>query len=431
MTFGKKFREDKFLFPKDATPINHGSYGAVPKRVYETYKKWLHKDFQFPDEFMHFFQAQEMEKSLKVVSKLVNTDYKNLAFVPNATSGVNVVFRSFPFQKGDTIVISSVIYDACGNTIDFAARRNGVNLKIVDITFPMSEKTVLSRFEATFKQVLETKKTGSQVVCIYDAICSMPGCRMPFERITELCRKYGIVSCIDGAHSIGMIPIDIQAIGCDFYTSNLHKWLYLPRGCAILYVTPKFHDAIMPFPISHSYKDQEFYKRFLFTASNNYSSFYCIPEALKFVNEDCGGFDKIRSYCRKQGNGIIAHFGTDHLVSVTEPSADDLNFMVTVKVDLPKDKQEFFARSFKNKQFENEVRDFVLSDLLRKSRTFVQFGWHNNFLFVRFSCQIYTDLQEYFWGYDQFLKELDRFYASDLFQKWNNRSACTSRCCKL
>ncbi len=196
-------------------------------------------------------------------------------------------------------------------------------------------------------------------------------------------------------------------------------------------MTPKFHDEIMPFPISHSYKDQEFYKRFLFTASNNYSSFYCIPEALKFVNEDCGGFDKIRSYCRKQGNDIIAHFGTDHLVSVTEPSADDLNFMVTVKVDLPKDKQEFFARSFKNKQFENEVRDFVLSDLLRKSRTFVQFGWHNNFLFVRFSCQIYTDLQEYFWGYDQFLKELDRFYASDLFQKWNNRPACTSRCCKL
>lgn len=125
MAFGKKFREDKFLFPKDATPINHGSYGAVPKRVYEMYKKWLHKDFQFPDEFMHFFQAQEMEKSLKVVSKLVNTDYKNLAFVPNATSGVNVVFRSFPFHKGDTIVVSSVIYDACGNTIDFAARRNG------------------------------------------------------------------------------------------------------------------------------------------------------------------------------------------------------------------------------------------------------------------------------------------------------------------
>lgn len=416
--FGQQFRKDKFIFPDDVTPINHGSFGAIPKRVYEADKKWLDKDLTWPDYFLFTYQAQKMEESLKLVSKVINTDYKNLALVQNATSGINTVFRSFPFHKGDTIVLSSVIYGSCGNTVDFVAERLGLKLKVVQITFPMSEQEVLKRFESAYLEVTTDKPKSAQVISIYDTICSMPGCRMPFEQITKLCKKYGIISVIDGAHSIGMIPIDIKAIGCDFYTSNLHKWLYLPRGCAVLYVSPKYQDVIMPFPISHDYKEQPFYKRFLFTASNNYSSFYCIPEALKFVEEDCGGFDKIRAYCKKLSEGIENHFGPERVVKVTDTSSDDLNFMVTIKVDMSPERQAYFAKNFKNPEFEAEARKFIAGDIFKEKKTYIQFGWHDSFLFVRFSCQIYNELDEYFWGYKQFEAELEKFYKSDLYAKY-------------
>ncbi|VEU21297.1 DEKNAAC102355 [Brettanomyces naardenensis] len=413
--FGKQFREN-FLFPSDVTPLNHGSYGAVPKSVYKVYQQAIYDDLKFPDEFMFSHQSEKMVHSLKLVANLLNNDYKNLALVQNASSGINIVFRNFPFAKGDTIIMTSIIYGACGNTVDYVVNRYDLKLKILDIQFPTTEKAILARFESAFE---EFKSAGTgKALSIYDTICSMPGVRMPFEKVTDLCKQYGITSCIDGAHSIGMLPIDIQKINPDFYTSNLHKWLYVPRGCAVLYVNPKFQDYIMPFPISHTYKDQPFYKRFLFYGSNNYNAFYCIEEALRFVEEDCGGFDKIREYARQLSKGLSDYFGEDRIVKVADVSGSDLNFMVPIRVPLTEQQQKFFATNFKDSQFDTEIRQFIENNLMTNDRTYIQFGWHNGYLYVRFSCQVYVDLDEYIWGYNEFEKILKKFFGSELYRKY-------------
>ncbi|QPG75510.1 hypothetical protein FOA43_002865 [Brettanomyces nanus] len=395
--FGKSFR-DRFLFPSEVVPLNHGSFGAVPRRVYQSYQQAIYDDLKFPDQFMFSKQAPEMEKSVKLVARVLNTDFTNLALIPNASTGINIVFRDFPFVKGDTVILTSIIYGACGNTVDYVVNRYGLNLKVIDIKLPSTEQAILGQF----KEVFEETRAPGKAICIYDAICSMPGIRMPFELITRMCKQYGITSCVDGAHSIGMLNIDLSAIDCDFYTSNMHKWMYLPRGCAVLFVNPRWHDYIMPFPISHTYKNEPFYKRFIFYGSNNYNSFYCIKDALDFIQEDCGGFEKIREYCKGLSDGLIAHFGQDRIVKVDGATGDDLNFMVTVKVPLDQNQHEYFANAFKDKEHETKLIKFVENESLQKYKTFIQFGWHNNFMYVRFSCQIYNDLHEYFWGYERF-----------------------------
>jgi selenocysteine lyase/cysteine desulfurase len=101
----------------------------------------------------------------------------------------------------------------------------------------------------------EHAKGGNKIVMgILDALSSLPGVRVPFEAITKLFREYGILSMVDGAHSIGQIELDFQELDPDFFVTNCHKWLYTPRGCAILYTPKRNQGLIHPTTINYAYE---------------------------------------------------------------------------------------------------------------------------------------------------------------------------------
>ncbi|KAI5967116.1 hypothetical protein KGF57_000545 [Candida theae] len=401
--FGKKFRAKYFTnLDPDVYPVNHGSYGLTPTPVHEKYLEFITKHASYPDKYLKEEQKQNYIHSLEALSKVLNCDYHNLAIVDNATTGINTVLRSFPLQKGDSIVIQSTVYGACGKTVRFLKDQYDVEFHVVELNYPIADKEVLSMFEKVFKE-------AKPKMCMFDTISSMPGVVFPHAQMIQLCKKYKILSLIDGAHGIGCIPQDLSALKPDFYVSNLHKWFFVPFGCAVLYVDPKYHKYIHTLPISHSYlpstvdlsnedEKNRLIDRFYFNGTKNFASIDVIPYAIEFRQQVCRGEKAIYDYCHNLAVQVGQLVGKKwNTTALDQKHATQISTMVTIPV--PVDVPDFIENWSK---YDNKIYAKCFA-----KKAYTPCIAHNGKLLARYSCQVYNELSDYDYASDVLIEALN------------------------
>jgi isopenicillin-N epimerase len=118
-------------------------------------------------------------------------------------------------------------------------------------------------------------------LALIDHISSSTALVFPVARLAAALRQRGIPLFIDGAHAIGHVPLDLPAIGADWYVSNLHKWLYAPRGTAMLYASAAATSLTQPLVTSH-YVELGFPRAFDYVGTRDYSNWLAAPAALDF-----------------------------------------------------------------------------------------------------------------------------------------------------
>ncbi|KAI5966486.1 uncharacterized protein KGF55_000795 [Candida pseudojiufengensis] len=402
--FGKQFRE-KYFSNQDPEVLllNNGSYGTVPSPIHNKFVESMLNTSSYPDLHMKYNLKDTYIESLKVIGKVLNCDYHNLAIVENATTGINTVLRSYPFKKGDSLVIQSTVYGACGNTVKFLKDNYDIDFHVVEINYPTTDAEILAKFEKVFKEV-------KPKLCMFDTVTSMPGVIFPHEQMIKLCDKYKILSLVDGAHGIGCIPQNLSKLKPSFYVSNLHKWFYVPFGCAVLYIDPKYQKGIHTLPISHSYlksdtilseedEKNRMIERFWFIGTKNFASVATIPDAYKFRNEICGGEETIYEYCHnlavQAGDLVSKKWGTFVL---DQPNKTQISTMVTIAV--PTDKYPEFVKNW------SKYDNLVYKKCFDK-KAYIPCASHNGKLFARLSAQVYNELNDYDLGSDILIQALD------------------------
>jgi isopenicillin-N epimerase len=270
---------DHWTLDPNITFLNHGSFGACPRAVLEKQQVWRARLEQEPVRFFALELEELLDSARQKLADFVGANSEQLAFIPNATTGVNTVLRSLRFQSGDELLTTNHEYNASSNALIFAAQQTEAKVVIAEVPFPVESADQM--VEAVLAKVSKHTK-----LVLLDHVSSQTALIFPVQTLIRQLATQGIDVLIDGAHAPGMVALNLQELGAAYYTGNCHKWLCAPKGAAFLYVRQDRQDLIRPLVISHGANSprtdrSRFRLEFDWMGTSDPSPYLCIPEAIQ------------------------------------------------------------------------------------------------------------------------------------------------------
>jgi isopenicillin-N epimerase len=314
------FRAHWLLDPTVAF-LNHGSFGACPRFVLDAQDRWRARLEAEPVRFMVRELEPGLDAARAAVGRFVGADPDDVAFVPNATTGVNTVVRSLDLSPGDELLTTNHVYNACRNVLHSAAERSGARVVVAAVPFPL--KSADEVVDAVLANV--TPRTR---LALLDHVTSPTGLVFPVERIVAELSRRGVDSLVDGAHAPGMLPLDLKALGAAYYTGNFHKWTCAPKGAAMLWVRRDLQPRVRPLVTSHGAnsprKDRtRFRLEFDWGGTDDPTPYLCVPDAIRFLGGLLpGGWPALMAHNRRTALAMRTRLAAR--LGVELPCPDDM-----------------------------------------------------------------------------------------------------------
>jgi isopenicillin-N epimerase len=246
-----------------------------------------------PVQFLWRRYEERLEPARIALAEFIGARARDIAFVTNATVGVNSVLRSVKLRRGDELLSTNLDYNACHNVLVETARRAGARLVVARVPFPLSNP------QAIMEAVLEAV-TGRTRLALIDHATSHTALVFPIERIVRELEARGVDVLVDGAHAPGMLPLDLARLRPAYYTGNLHKWVCAPKGSAFLWAREDKQAALQPAVISHGNNTPRprygpFQDRFDWAGTFDPTGWFCVGEAIRWLGELLpGGWRELR-----------------------------------------------------------------------------------------------------------------------------------------
>ncbi|KAA8644161.1 hypothetical protein EYZ11_008492 [Aspergillus tanneri] len=423
--------KEQFLIHPAYRNLNHGSFGTYPRAIQTVHRQLQDEAEARPDLFIRRTHPQRLDEARQAVASLLNAPVGECVFVKNATTGINTVLHNLDFHPGDVVIYFNTVYGAVEKSLVAQFEKSPLQGHKITYEFPITPDELLHRFHSAVHDL--RKQNLNPRLAVFDTIVSNPGFRFPFERLIVACRDLHVLSLVDGAHGIGHIQLDLTTLNPDFFTSNCHKWLFTPRSCAVLYVPVRHQHLIrttvptswgfIPLPDSPATasstimreneknpKKSAFESLFEFVATADDTPYLCVPAALQFRRDVCGGEERIYEYIEtlaNEGADIVASvLGTEVLQEPGLKAGQRSEFRrcgmgnvrLPVRVVDPEDSD--------GKQAEGQVilssqvlaiQHWFEDQLLYRYQTFVPVFVHGGWLWVRLCAQIYLDRSDFEW----------------------------------
>ncbi len=263
------------------TFLNHGSFGACPRPVLEAQQRLRERLEHQPVRFLGRELEGLLDGARRELAAFLGADPEGLAFVPNATTGVNAVLRWLTLAPGDQVLVTDHAYNACRNALDVAAAAARAMVVVVPVPFPLRSG------EEVVAAVL-ARATRRTRLALLDHVTSPTGLVLPIAELVRELAAQGIDTLVDGAHAPGMLPLDLGALGAAYYAGNCHKWLCAPKGAGFLHVRRDRRDRVRPVVISHGANSprtdrSRFLLEFDWTGSHDPTPYLCVPGAIHFL----------------------------------------------------------------------------------------------------------------------------------------------------
>jgi isopenicillin-N epimerase len=300
--------KDLFLLDPDVVFLNHGSFGACPRPVFDRYQQWQLELEREPVEFLGRERGlgERLESARLRLAAYLGADPANLAFAPNVSTALDTVARSLDVGPGDEILMGETEYGGVMRLWSYVAGRSGASLRLV----PFDELDPHERTRVVFCSHVEWSSGH-------------------VNDVAEACRRAraaGALSIVDGAHAPGQLDLSLDAIGADVYAGNCHKWLSAPKGSGFLYVRREVQPLIEPFVVSWDWDEASSWpKQNRWQGTRDPAAYLSVPAAIDFQAEH--NWPSVRRRC----HALLAQAG-DRLG--LEPLTDDFVQMLGFAVDV-------------------------------------------------------------------------------------------------
>lgn len=299
--------KNQFLLDPTVTFLNHGSFGACPKPVFQAYQQWQQKLEQQPVYFINQTLLPALAQAREALAELIHASPDDIVYVPNATFAVNIIARSLALGPGDELLTTDHEYGACNNVWEFMRRKQGFTIVRQPITMPAASQ------EEIAAQIWRGVTSRTRAIFL-SHITSSTAMILPVAEICRRAREAGILSIVDGAHAVGQVPLDMAQIGADFYTSNNHKWLLSPKGSAFLYARREVQPLLEPLVVGWGWGENralsvgsDFLDHHQWLGTNDLSAYLATPDAIVFRQQ--WQWDVVAARCHLLAKDALARIG--------------------------------------------------------------------------------------------------------------------------
>jgi isopenicillin-N epimerase len=356
--------------------LNHGGFGATPAPVLAEQQTWRRALERNPTQFLTR-QLPDLLAGIRAeLAAFLNAPADALVFTGNATEGTQTVIAQTPLEPGDELLTTDHCYGAVLGQLRRAAEASGATLRIAPVPLPAPGGPALT--PAAVTQAVVSQLTEHTRLLVIDHVASCSGLVFPVAGIAAACRQAGVPVLVDGAHAAGMLPVDLGALGADFWVGNLHKWVCAPKAAAVLYAAPRRRAELRPLVASHRVFDG-FQPAFDWTGTRDPSALLAVPAALGFFAER--GWPEVRrannDLARRGAELVAVHLGTE-----PPPLGDGLAASMRL-VPLPAALPDEAARR------DLEQRLFTGHGVVVPATS------HGGWRWLRVSAQLYNTIEDY------------------------------------
>jgi len=343
--------KDLFLLDPQIVFLNHGSFGACPRPVFEKYQAWQKQLERQPVLFLGSELDSYLLQSRQVLGEYVHASASDIVYIPNATHGVNIVARSLQLNPGDEILTTDHEYGACNFAWDFICQKTGAKYKHQAIMVPAT--TQLEIVDQLWQAVTPRTK-----VIFISHITSPTSLTIPIQMVCQRAHQAGIITVIDGAHAPGQLLLDLSSLCTDFYIGNCHKWMLSPKGAGFLYARPEVQYLIEPLIVSWGYqskfaspRESTFIDLLQWSGTKDPTAALSVPAAIEFMKEN--HWEDVQARCHD-----LLHSGMKRICDQTGLSPlypMDSNFfhqMGTIPIPKVKELTELKARLYQEYRIE-------------------------------------------------------------------------------
>jgi isopenicillin-N epimerase len=284
-----------FLLNQSITFLNHGSFGACPKPIFEEYQRIQLELETEPVKFIQKKQTKYLKIARESLAKFVGCQAGDLFFTSNPTYAINIIMRSIKLNAGDEILATNHEYGAMDRTWNFYCKKSGAKYIRQKISLPVVSK------EQMIEEFWKGYNHNTKVIFL-NQMSSATALIFPIKEICDKAAALGLITIVDGAHVPGHIDLDISDLNPDYYTGTLHKWMLAPKGSSFLYVKPELQNDLEPLVVSWGYEsvapgESQFLDYHELQGTRDVSAFLCTPKVVEFLEDN--NWNEVSKACKQ------------------------------------------------------------------------------------------------------------------------------------